>query len=88
MWIRNPDMGTYSILETAAHFELLIAAELAPRCWIGVAPELAHALNCYDSQMRSFLFGPSSQLVVVEESQSLDGDIVRHEVVNGVAGIR
>jgi len=33
----NPDPGTYLIFAMVAHFELLIAAELAPRCRIGVA---------------------------------------------------
>jgi len=33
----NPDLGTYLIFEMVAHFELLTAAELVPRCRIGVA---------------------------------------------------
>jgi len=36
MRVRNLDIGTYSILVTETQFELLIAAELAPRCRIGV----------------------------------------------------
>jgi len=36
-YVLNPDTGTYSIGTMAVQLELLIAAELAPRCRIGVA---------------------------------------------------
>jgi len=35
--ICNSGLEAYLILEVVAHFELLIAAELVPRCRIGVA---------------------------------------------------
>ena len=65
----NPDMGTHSILETAVHFEPLIAAELAPRCRIGVAWV---CLVCCESSTGVVDLGIShiSSYVVIDEDRT------------------